>query len=144
MKLVIKNQRLILSLCLLMLTIYLSGCSNHPIVRQNNNNTFQLVGHIYSKAIDIPSESIITLSLTSMLTEGDIKPHNLDYKFINQKTRRTAEFEIKVPKNFYETTEQLGISARVEKNNELLMMSDKIIPLSKKRSDNIVLTVFPN
>lgn len=142
MKLVIKNQRLILSLCLLMLTIYLSGCSNHPIVRQNN--TFQLVGHIYSKAIDIPSESIITLSLTSMRAEGDIKPHNLDYKFINQKARRTAEFEIKVPKNFYETTEQLGISARVEKNKELLMMSDKIIPLSKKRSDNIVLTVFPN
>ena len=144
MKLVIKNQRLILTLCLLMLTTYLSGCSNHPIVRQNSNNTLRLVGHIYSKAIDIPSESIITLSLTSMRAEGDIKPHNLDYKFINQKARRTAEFEIKVPKNFYETTEQLGISARVEKNNELLMMSDEIIPLSKKRSDNIVLTVFPN
>nr|ELR5114528.1 hypothetical protein [Providencia stuartii] len=143
MKQLIKNRKLALSLCLLMLTSYLSGCSTYFMARQNSHNVTQLVGYIDSKSIDIPSESIITLSLTPMLTEENVKSRSLDYQFITKNTSRRAEFRMAVPKEF-SSTNQLGISARVEKNNELIMMSNEITPISKKVLDKIVLTVISN
>ncbi|MDV5227701.1 hypothetical protein RZ760_017370 [Providencia rettgeri] len=143
MKLAIINRKLLLSLCLLMLTTYLSGCSHYFIERQNRNNTVQLVGYIHSQTMDIPSESTVTLSITPMLTEENAKSHGLDYQLTTKNTNRRAEFQLAIPKEFFNTN-QLGISARVEKNNALIMMSNEITPIPKKTLDKIVLTVVSN
>lgn len=144
MKITIKNKNLIFLLCLLIFTTYLSGCSKHFMVHQDRNNFIELEGYVYAKTIDIPSDSMVTLSITPMSMVENSSAPNSDYQFITKNTGRSAEFRISVPKYLYDKTEQLGISARVEKNNELIMMSDRIIPIPKNSMEKIVLTVISN
>lgn len=139
----IKNKKLILSLCLLILAISISGCSTHFIEKRNKNDFMQLEGHIYAKTVDIPSEATVTLSITPLLTEENAKPNSLNYQFTTKNASRTAEFEMAIPKSLYHKG-QWGISTRVEKSNQLIMMSSEITPLPENASDKIILTVISN
>lgn len=139
----IKSKKIILSLCLLILAISISGCSKNFIEQKNKNNFMQLEGHIYAKTMDIPSEATVTLSITPLLIEENTKPDSLNYQFTTKNASRTAEFKMAIPKSLYHKG-QWGISTRVEKSNQLIMMSSEITPLPEKASDKVILTVISN
>ncbi|MEY0232903.1 hypothetical protein [Providencia manganoxydans] len=144
MNIAINNRNMLLTVCVFLLVTFLSGCSKHFIEHRNKNNFIELEGYIYAKNIDIPNDAVITLSITPMLIPENSNAPSSDYQFITKDIGRSAEFRISVPKYLYEKTELFGISARVEKNNELIMMSDKITPISKNSMEKIVLTVISN
>ena len=58
-----------------------------------------------------------------------------------RKPSRTVNFSINLPEKISAKNRYFGLSIRIEKNGELLMMSNQITPLNKDSSDRLSLRV---
>ncbi|HBO23386.1 MULTISPECIES: YbaY family lipoprotein [unclassified Providencia] len=135
----LKNN--IFLLFIFMTTCILSGCHT-PLSTYFIADTAQHIkGNIYSHSIDIPENSTITLSLTSIEQNDNHAKSNIDYSFRTQSAGRSISFAIKLPEELIINQSKLGISVRIEKEGELIMMSSKIIPITENFSDNLMLLV---
>ncbi|MEQ4676053.1 hypothetical protein ABN063_15940 [Providencia vermicola] len=117
----------------------LLGCSYLPKAIQNSSN-HQLQGVIYSPSI-IPENSEITISISPIDTLLSPTENLLNYQLRSKDADKTIDFKINLLENTAKNMEKLGISIRIEKNSELIMMSNKITKLPDNLSEKITLTV---
>ncbi|APG51794.1 TPA: YbaY family lipoprotein [Providencia stuartii] len=144
MKIMNYKQRLKTSIFSFILAFFLSGCVKKPHNLSNKENAISLQGNIYSKNIDIPNESIITLSFSPLQQNDNENTKNDNFQFKTKEAGRTIAFSVALPPDINIRKNNLGISARVEKNNELIMMTEQISPFPKNNTDKISLTVVAN
>ncbi|HGN1706447.1 TPA: hypothetical protein ACKRTE_002320 [Providencia rettgeri] len=117
----------------------LLGCSYFPKSFLSNTSN-QLQGEIYSQSI-IPENSEITLSISPINALVSPEKRLLNYQLHTKEANKVISFEINLLDEIINNTTQLGISIRVEKNGELVMMSNKITELPRNLSEKIKLSV---
>ncbi|EMT6576412.1 MULTISPECIES: YbaY family lipoprotein [Providencia] len=130
-----------ISLLILFITFMLSACSNNLMDYFTQNPTYHINGNIYSHSYDIPEDATITLSLTSIQQNENNAKSNLDYSFKTQNSGRSIAFTVALPEEFESKRYTLGMSARVEKEGELIMMSNKLSPVPENLSEIVLLPV---
>ncbi|HHR6080800.1 TPA: YbaY family lipoprotein [Providencia alcalifaciens] len=118
--------------------LFLFACNN-PV--NQSRNTFNIQGDIYSQSIDIPNDALITVSVTPINGNSYSEKSHYDYTLITRKSTRTVNFSIKLPESLLTQGHYFGLSVRVEKNGELLMMSNQITPLNRNTSERLSLKV---
>lgn len=126
------------SIFILACCLFLFACKN-PI--SQSRNTFNIQGDIYSQSIDIPSEALITFSVTPINGNSYSEKSHYDYTFTTRKSARTVNFSINLPESLLTQGHYFGLSVRVEKKGELLMMSNQIAPLNQATSARLSLKV---
>ncbi|MGG4609553.1 YbaY family lipoprotein [Providencia sp. Me31A] len=117
----------------------LLGCSYFP---KNilGNTTNQLQGEIFSQSI-IPENSEITLSISPINTLTSPENNLLNYQLHTKEANKKIKFKINLIEKTINNRIKLGISIRIEKNGELIMMSNKITELPRNVSEKIILSV---
>ncbi|EKT60585.1 YbaY family lipoprotein [Providencia rettgeri] len=103
--------------------------------------TYHINGNVYSHSYDIPKDATVTLSLTSIQQNENNAKSNLDYSFKTQNTGRSIAFTVALPEEFQSKRYTLGMSARIEKDGELIMMSNKLSPIPENLSEIVLLPV---
>ncbi|CAG9406938.1 YbaY family lipoprotein [Providencia alcalifaciens] len=129
----ILHSTFILACCL-----FLFSCNN-PI--NQNRNTFNIQGDIYSQSIDIPNEALITVSVTPINGNSYSEKSHYDYTLTTRKSARTINFSINLPESMLTQGHYFGLSVRVEKKGELLMMSNQVTPLNQSKPERLSLKV---
>ncbi|AXH63290.1 MULTISPECIES: YbaY family lipoprotein [Providencia] len=129
------------SLFIIFMTFMLSACSNTLMNYFTHTPTYHISGNIYSHSYDIPENAIVTLSLTSIQQNENSAKSNLDYSFKTQSTGRSIAFTVTLPEEFQSKRYTLGMSARIEKDGELIMMSNKLSPIPENLSEVVLLPV---
>ncbi|QCJ68523.1 hypothetical protein C9446_00750 [Providencia heimbachae] len=117
----------------------LFGCANFT---KNIKSKFNIKGDVYSQSKDIPENSDITLSITNLDITHSIKS-SFDFHFKTTETNRTVSFSINLPDELVNSPHQLGASVRIEKEGELIMMSNKIIEIPINYSEKLSLPIIP-
>ncbi|MEY0434466.1 YbaY family lipoprotein [Providencia huaxiensis] len=128
-------------LFILIVTFMLSACSHTLMSYFTHTPAYHINGNIYSHSYDIPENATVTLSLTSIQPNENNAKSNLDYSFKTQNTGRSIEFAITLPEEFQSKRYAFGISARIEKDGELIMMSNKLSPIPENLSEIVLLPV---
>ncbi len=122
----------------LMFISLLFGCTN---LTKNTKAKFNIKGDIYSQSKDIPENSDITLSITTLdITHSS--QNSFDYYLRTIEANHLISFAIILPNELVNSTQKLGISVRVEKEGELIMMSNKLIEISMNYSGKLSLPVI--
>ncbi|MBF1996224.1 hypothetical protein [Serratia symbiotica] len=129
-----------LSSSMLILNFFLCGCT-HLANDTKKGEEYYLEGKIYAKKGDIPINSIATISITQNKSVGEQEFTLLEYNISVKKSSHTIPFRVSLPKDATFLTRKLNISARIENNGDLIMMSDKIIPISYQSDEPLILTV---
>lgn len=117
----------------------LFGCSQFSQNRLLDSD-YRLEGDIYSHA-NIPDNAEITLSISPL----DIVSSNNEtysYHFKTNKVSRVVYFKANIPDHLMTNKKPLGISVRIEKDEALIMMTNKIVPLPLLSSEKISLPVL--
>lgn len=117
----------------------LLGCSYFPKAIQNSSS-YQLQGVIYSPSI-IPENSEITISISPIDTLLSPTENLLSYQLHSKNANKSIKFKINLLEKVVKNTTKLGISVRIEKNGELIMMSNKITELTDNLSEEIILLI---
>ncbi len=117
----------------------LFGCAN---LNQNIKSKFNIKGDVYSQSTDIPENSDITLSITKLDITHSIK-NSFDFHFKTTETNRTVSFSVNLSDELVNSSHQLDASVRIEKEGELIMMSNKIIEIPMNYSEKLSLPVIP-
>ncbi|MGF7482457.1 hypothetical protein [Providencia sp. SP181] len=139
MSIIITLKKIYKPLFSLLFISTLLGCSYFPKVLQISSS-HQLQGVIYSPSI-IPDNSEITISISPIDASLSPTENLLNYQLRSKGANKTINFEINLPEKVANSTAKLGISIRIEKNSELIMMSNKITKLPDDLSEKITLTV---
>lgn len=132
------SKSILHSIFILACCLFLFACNN-PI--NKNRNTFNIQGDIYSQSIDIPSDALITVSVTPINGNSYSEKSHYDYTMTTRKSARTVNFSINLPESLLAQGHYFGLSVRVEKKGELLMMSNQITQLNQSKSERISLKV---
>ena len=135
---IVISKNILHSLFILTCCLFLFACNN-PINKKEN--TFNIQGDIYSQSHDIPGEALVTLSVTEINGNSYSEKSHYDYTMTTRKPSRTVNFSINLPEKISAKNRYFGLSIRIEKNGELLMMSNQITPLNKDSSDRLSLRV---
>ncbi|HBC7431091.1 TPA: YbaY family lipoprotein [Providencia rettgeri] len=135
------SKKYFISLFVLFIAFMLSACSNNLMSYFTQTPTYHINGNIYSHSYDIPENATITLSLTSIQQNENNAKSNLDYSFKTQSAGRSIAFTVALPEEFQSKRYTLGMSARVEKDGELIMMSNKLSPIPENLSEIVLLPV---
>ncbi|GAB1439403.1 hypothetical protein MASR2M36_21740 [Providencia sp.] len=128
------------SLFSLLLISTLLGCSYFPKNLFSNTKN-QLQGEIHSQSI-IPENSKITLSISPINTLASAKENLLNYQLYTKEANKVISFKIDLLDEIANKVAILGISIRVEKNGELIMMSNKITELPRNFSEKVTLPLI--
>lgn len=132
------SKSILHSIFILACCLFLFACKN-PII--NTNNTFNIQGDIYNSSHDIPADALITLSLTPINENSYSEKSHYDYTLTTRKSTRTVNFSINLPESLLTQGHYFGLSVRVEKKGELLMMSNQVTPLSQSTPTRLSLKV---
>ncbi|HHR6130456.1 TPA: YbaY family lipoprotein [Providencia alcalifaciens] len=132
------SRNILHSIFILACCLFLFACNN-PI--NKNRNTFNIQGDIYSQSIDIPNNALITVSVTPINGNSYSEKSHYDYTLTTRKSARTVNFSINLPESLLTQGHYFGLSVRVEKNGELLMMSNQVTPLNQSTSARLSLKV---
>lgn len=132
------SKSILHSIFILACCLFLFACKN-PI--NNTNNTFNIQGDIYNSSHDIPADALITLSLTPINENSYSEKSHYDYTLTTRKSTRTVNFSINLPESLLTQGHYFGLSVRVEKKGELLMMSNQVTPLSQSTPTRLSLKV---
>ncbi|MEQ5127794.1 YbaY family lipoprotein [Providencia alcalifaciens] len=132
------SKSILHSIFILACCLFLFACKN-PI--NNTNNTFNIQGDIYNSSHDIPADALITLSLTPINENSYSEKSHYDYTLTTKKSARTVNFSINLPESLLTQGHYFGLSVRVEKKGELLMMSNQVTPLSQSTPTRLSLKV---
>lgn len=88
MKLINRNNKFTSSIYLLLLVFFLSGCTKN--LTENKNNKLSIIeGTIHSKSIDIPNDSLVTLSLSPIGKNENESITSNNFQF---KTKKSGRF----------------------------------------------------
>lgn len=132
-------NHLLKPLSILLFISLFSGCGNFSKnMRINNSYNFQ--GEVYSQGY-IPENSKIILSI-SQLDSRDFNS-NYNYQINTKEISRTILFKINIPDDVINNPKLFGISVRVEKENELIMMTNNLISLPRDLSEKLAVPVLP-
>ncbi|MEY0177173.1 YbaY family lipoprotein [Providencia rettgeri] len=126
-------------LFILFITFMLSACNSTLMSYFTHTPAYNINGNIYSHSYDIPENSTITLSLTSIQQNENNAKSNLDYSLKTKSAGRSIAFTVALPEEFQSKRYTLGMSARIEKDGELIMMSNKLSPIPENMSEVILL-----
>ncbi|UBX50505.1 YbaY family lipoprotein [Providencia alcalifaciens] len=118
--------------------LFLFSCNN-PI--NQNRNGFNIQGDVYSQSIDIPNDALITISVTPINGNSYSEKSHYDYTLTTRKSTRTVNFSINLPESLLTQGHYFGLSVRVEKKGELLMMSNQVTPLNQSTPERLSLKV---
>lgn len=141
MKFIFKNHTHSYSYCLiLLLSLVLSGCTLTTSNSRNYNGDY-IQGNIQSNNKIIPENVKITLSLSQNKASGEKEFTLHEYNFVTQTKSLTIPFRLQLPNELSLSSQPLNISVRVEKEGQLIMMSDKLTPLLRQSSEKLLLTV---
>lgn len=132
------SKNILHSIFILSCCLFLFACKN-PI--NKTNNTFNIQGDIYNSSHDIPADTLITLSLTPINENSYSEKSHYDYTLTTRKSARTVNFSINLPESLLTQGHYFGLSVRVEKKGELLMMSNQVTPLSQSTPARLSLRV---
>lgn len=119
----------------------LLGCSYFPKNFLSSPDN-QLQGEIYSQSI-IPENSEVTLSISPVDTSASPKESLLNYQLNTNEASKVISFKLDLLEELVNNAPKLGISIRVEKKGELVMMSNKVTELPRNLSEKIKLSVIP-
>ncbi|HHA0034269.1 TPA: hypothetical protein ACOEXB_000924 [Yersinia enterocolitica] len=125
---------------ILFLSLVLSGCTL-PTDNNRNYNGDYIQGNIKSNNKIIPENVKITLSLSQNKASGEKEYTLHEYSFMTQTKSLTIPFRLQLPNELSLTSQPLNISVRVEKEGELIMMSDRLTPLLRQSGEKLLLTV---
>ncbi|HHL2560669.1 TPA: hypothetical protein ACQ31I_002578 [Yersinia enterocolitica] len=129
------------SYCLiLLLSLVLSGCTL-PADNSRNYNGDYILGNIRSTNKIIPENVKITLSFSQNKASGEKEFTLHEYSFVTQTKSLTIPFRLQLPNELSFSSQPLNISVRVEKEGELIMMSDKLTPFLRQSGEKLLLTV---
>ncbi len=132
------SNHLLHSIFTLMFISLLFGCTNPT---KKTNTKFNIKGDIYSQSMNIPKNSDITLSITR-LDVTHPSQNSFDSYFRTIEANHLISFTINLPNELVNSTQKLGISVRVEKEGELIMMSNKIVEIPIDHSKKLSLPVI--
>ncbi|HDL6961235.1 TPA: YbaY family lipoprotein [Yersinia enterocolitica] len=124
----------------LLLALVLSGCT---LLTENSRDYDgdYILGNIRSNNKTIPENVKITLSLSQNKASGEKEFTLHEYSFMTQTKSLTIPFRLQLPNELSFSSQPLNISVRVEKEGELIMMSDKLTPLLRQSGEKLLLTV---
>ncbi|WP_145563736.1 hypothetical protein [Yersinia aldovae] len=141
MKSLLNTHKNFYSCCfVLFLTLVLSGCSHRNGITNNYSRDY-LQGNIQSNNRIIPENVKITLSISQNKASGEKEYTLHEYSFMNQTKNFTIPFRLQMPNELSLSPQPLNISVRVEKEGELIMMSDKLTPFLRQSGERLILTV---
>jgi len=117
----------------------LFGCSQFSKNRLPDSD-YSIEGDIYSNT-NIPDNAEITLSISPL--EMNVSNNEAySYHFKTNKISRAVYFKANIPDHIAMSKKPLGISVRIEKDEALIMMTNKIVPLPLLSSEKISLPVL--
>ncbi|MGL4487411.1 MAG: hypothetical protein ACRCUG_10715 [Yersinia sp. (in: enterobacteria)] len=125
---------------ILLLILLLSGCGHFKGTNNSYNDNY-IHGNIKSNNKKIPENVKITISISHNKVSGE-KEHTLyEYSFMTHAKSITIPFLLQMPNELPSSIHPLNISVRVEKEGELIMMSDKLTPFLRQSGEKLLLTV---
>ncbi|MGE4802343.1 hypothetical protein AB8989_18415 [Yersinia hibernica] len=125
---------------ILFLALFLSGCSHLAGITGSHNGDY-LQGNIQSSHGEIPENATITLSITQSKAAGGKELSLQEYSIVTPKESLTIPFRLQLPNELSLSSQPLNISVRVEKEGELIMMSDRLTPFLRQPGEKLILTV---
>lgn len=125
---------------ILFITVTLSGCA-HISEMNLSNKSYYLEGNIQNINQKIPEDATVTLSVTQSKIAGEKEFTFRDYTFLTQSQSKMIPFRLALHNELSSLSHQLSISVRVEKNGKLIMMSDKLTPLTDQPDKKLTLIV---
>ncbi|WP_145932191.1 hypothetical protein [Yersinia bercovieri] len=125
---------------ILFVAVLLSGCT-HLTDLSKEQNTYYLQGNIQNLNGKIPENARITLSVTQNKAAGEKELTFREYIILTKMESRKIPFRLPLQNELSSLPHQLSVSVRVEKEGELIMMSDKLTPLTYQPDEKITLIV---
>ncbi|HDN2513435.1 TPA: YbaY family lipoprotein [Providencia rettgeri] len=139
--LIITNIRNLFKTLIFLLFIFsLCGC-NYISQQYRNMMNHPLQGEILSPS-EIPENSVVTISLSSVGALNLVENNISNYQIKIEERGKTINFVLYLDDEVINTPKPLGLSVRIEKNGELLMMSKNIVTLPQNLSEKISIPVI--
>ncbi|CNF08052.1 YbaY family lipoprotein [Yersinia nurmii] len=104
----------------------LTGCS---ISNDYFNSSFSIDGEVSSSIREIPENSRITITVSNKNPEETTDRVIQEFIFLTQKLKRNQPFRMKIAEKILMNEKNIQFSVRVEHDDELIMMSDKIVAI---------------
>lgn len=125
---------------LLLSLMILSGCTHLSNIGKEQSDDY-LQGSIKSYHGEIPENSTVTLSLTQSKTPGEKENIFYEYSLVTQTENLTIPFRMQLPNRLSLLPQQTKISIRIEKEGEIIMMSDELTQIPHQPGELLALTV---
>lgn len=125
---------------ILFITVTLSGCAHISEMGLSNKGSY-IEGNIQNFNQKIPEDATVTLSVTQSKMAGEKEFPFRDYIFLTQSESKKIPFRLALHNELSSLSHQLSISVRVEKDGKLIMMSEKLTPLTHQPDKKLTLIV---
>ncbi|WP_145520428.1 hypothetical protein [Yersinia mollaretii] len=125
---------------IVLIALILSGCT-HLTELSQNQKTHYFQGNIQNLHGKIPENATITLSVTQNKIAGEKEIPFREYIILTKTESRKIPFLLPLQNELSSLPNQLSVSVRVEKEGKLIMMSDKLTPLTYQPDEKLTLIV---
>ncbi|CNJ23824.1 hypothetical protein HB991_15290 [Yersinia mollaretii] len=125
---------------IVLVALILSGCT-HLTELSKDQKTYYIQGNIQSLHGKIPENTTITLSVTQNKMAGEKEYAFREYIILTKTESRKIPFLLPLQNELSSLPNQLSVSVRVEKEGKLIMMSDKLTPLTYQPDEKLTLIV---
>ncbi|EEQ11878.1 hypothetical protein ymoll0001_4660 [Yersinia mollaretii ATCC 43969] len=125
---------------IILIALVLSGCT-HLTELSKNQKDYYLQGNIQNFHGKIPENATITLSVTQNKIAGEKEITFREYIILTKTESRKIPFLLPLQNELSSLPNQLSVSVRVEKEGKLIMMSDKLTPLTYQPNEKLTLIV---
>ncbi|MDN0112177.1 hypothetical protein [Yersinia mollaretii] len=125
---------------IILIALVLSGCT-HLTELSKNQKDYYLQGNIQNFHGKIPENATITLSVTQNKVAGEKEITFREYIILTKTESRKIPFLLPLQNELSSLPNQLSVSVRVEKEGKLIMMSDKLTPLTYQPDEKLTLIV---
>lgn len=125
---------------IILIALVLSGCT-HLTELSKNQKDYYLQGNIQNFHGKIPENATITLSVTQNKIAGEKEITFREYIILTKTESRKIPFLLPLQNELSSLPNQLSVSVRVEKEGKLIMMSDKLTPLTYQPDEKLTLIV---
>lgn len=124
----------------LLFVFSLCGC-NYISQQYRSLINHQLQGEIYAQS-EIPENSLVTISLHSVDGLNLVENNISNYQITTEESSKIINFVIYLSDEIINSPKHLELSIRIEKDGELLMMSQNITSLPKNLSEKLSIPVI--
>lgn len=119
---------------MLLIAFILTGCS---ITQGGNSNNYAITieGKVSSPINDIPKNSNVILTVSRKKPQSNNSLVIQEFAFLTLKNAQVHHFRFKMSDDILLSEQEVYLSARIEKEDELQMMSDNIITVDISKID---------